>query len=288
MTGEATTWAGLRALHVVSAGEHLVRYIAGELGDRAHIVDISPPRARPHYRAVIRNEPAWWSVGLADVFGLGQTVLDAMAEPLPALLTPAQAAAQIPGMDRWGKPSGRPMTVDGVAHNILTGHLYPLHSATSRAVSLFAANVAAETARRRDRGPTVGKAYAQWMRIRELLPPAIRPSAVGHDIFLPSSIDPLPLPVLRSPTKRATPRRWTDALQRAHMAGWLEFVGPDGPGELAYRIRIDPAGADGVVADRTVPGTHVLPWLLGVADGRDAAGLGTRNADVIAYRALLG
>lgn len=292
--GVVATWSGLRALHVVSACEGLVRYVAGELGPRVHVLNIAPPTARPHYRHLVDSEPGWWAVGVADVFGLGQLVLDAMAEPVPALLTPAEASRQIPGMDRWGKLTGRMMTVDGVDHHIRSGLLYPLYSAQTRHVFLFAANVTAEATRRRAVTPTADaelearEAYAQWMLIRELLPPAIRVNAVGYDVSPGPSADPLPLPALRFPHRRPTPRRCTEALQLAHMAGWLEFVGPapDGPGGQAYRTRL--VDVNDVVAERTVPGEHVLAWLLGMADGRDAAEVGVNNADVIAYREWLG
>lgn len=286
VSGPAATWAGLRALYAVTVGEGLVGYVAGDLGPAVHILDVAAVGSRSHYRHLIRDEPGWWSVGVADVMGVGDVVLEAMAEPVPELITPAEAAGLLPAMDRWGKLTGKVMSVDGIEHNVTRGSLYPLYSHTpSRTLWLFAAQVAAEAARRRN-ADDADELAREWFAIRSLVPDAIRPEALRYDVSARPSVDPLPLPALKSTNRRPMPTRWTDAMMLADKAGLVRFIGPVEDGSLAYRTEVPGIGR--VLVRRDVPGEHVLAWLLGVADGLEAAGHGECNADRVAYRAWLG
>jgi hypothetical protein len=292
------SWAGLRALNVVTADEGLVGYVASELAGRIHVLNIAPETARPHYRHLIRWEPAAWARGVADVHGLGAVVESAVAEPVPELLTPAEAAELLPTVNQ-GRVTNERMTVDGVDYNVKTGALYALYTPTR---FLFAAQVRFEAARRRALASAIGEdadldalkhvgstvvspLEKEWMAIRGLLPPAISINALGRDVSPESSVDPLPLARLQSNNRRPMPRRWTEALMLAHQAGWLRFIGPE-PDAYVYRVEI--RDLSDTARELAVAGEDVLPWLLGVADGRDAAGLGVRNADTIAYREQLG
>jgi hypothetical protein len=294
----AAVYCELRSLRVAET-LRLAQYVAGDLTDRAHVVQLEQDGQRA-YRTLVSGESFWWVLGMADAVGYGAAVEAIQEEPLPELLTVDEAAGRLPAADRWGGQKGNRMTPDGITYLINNGTLYPFYGA-GNARHVFAAQVQAEALARaakalhqdavaanRDAGhdrrssPRVTRlqdqaaaaaesartAFTQWMQVRTLFPANVRIKDLNVDVTPGPSPHPLPV---RGDVAEAT-RRVT-ALMLGHNMGWFRYLHPEPDGDM-YMVEVGDV-------TRLIPGEGVLPWVLGIADHHG-------EADRAAYRAGLG
>lgn len=267
-TGVADAYVELRALRTVDdAG--LATYVAGVPDEARHSLLL---RRGGGYRTLLRDEATPWCDGL-DTASRRRRVAELTAEPVPTLLTLAEAAQQLP--------------VGQHELNRLTraNALYPLYGRTpsgqGRVRYLFEPQVKLEALRRRLRvdpddaelEQQRDEALAVWLAQRKLLPPLIHEATVDVDLRPAPSPDPLPL----DPSSQPEPKVCIEALRRAAELGWLEYRHPDDTGYVvAFSLNWRPD-----LFVRHLPQRDVLPFLLGMADFHG-------RSDEFAYRAGLG
>lgn len=294
--GTEAAYAQLRALAVADL-EGWCRYVAGRPAEGRHVLELARPRGRNVYRTLERGEAFWWALGLGDGCGQGQLVDAVLAEPVPGLVSTADAAAMMAAVDRWGNRTGPAMSAEGIKHNITSTRLYPLYGA-QRFRYLFTAQTDAERLAREvaqlerlahlaasegneraartyqsqlaQAQPMAERAHLAWLDLRHTLPPNTPIDAVAVDVRPLASPSPLPI------RAQGAGEAQVQALRIGDRRGWFVY---DHPGDGLFTVTVTDAG--GAPVEREVPTEGVLPWVLGVADWNNAAHL-------VAYRAGLG
>lgn len=269
--GEA--WARLRALKVID-DEGWARVVALDLAEGRHVLALDDG----HYRTLLTSEVYWWGVGAGDSQGgHGDLVTVVRDEPVPELLTLAEAARRIPSVSQWGALRDDVMTPEGVSYSVQSGDLYAVYG-TRRLRHVFAAQVDYVAAQRRRRAlereggslaaaeRRVRRTRAAWLEVRRSLPDVQRTAGLAEDVTPRPS--PTPLPVVGA----LEPKRRTRALMIAHQLGWLTYVQPLPDDRHLIEV-------DGL--QRELPGPGVLPYVLGFGDARQMGGR-------VAYREDLG
>ncbi len=95
----AAAWARLRALKVVG-DEGWARVVALDLAEGRHVLVVG----KTHFRTLLTSEVFWWAAGAGDGQGDHRDLVTAVtSEPVPELLTLAEAAARIPSVSQWDR-----------------------------------------------------------------------------------------------------------------------------------------------------------------------------------------
>lgn len=258
----ADSYRQLRALRVVT-GQGWANYSGAEAHWGRHVLAPGYKTPAAGRRVLLRGEPYWWALGLADGWGLGHLIAGLAAEALPQLLSLPAAAAELT------RRTGTPVTPAMVDYRVRVGQLYPIYGA--RLVrSVFGLQVAALAAQRLADTPQATTALRaaeraasrRWQALAQRLPPQ-QP---------PLMLDPPPPPG-RLPIMVGKPEatRRQQALIIADAAGWLRFIHPDGDGFLVH-VSDARRGKDGdFTVARQLPPHAVLAYVLGHADRRDQA-----------------
>lgn len=239
---------GLTCLRT-AADQGWLTYGAGEY--RGQWVRVSRGRSS-WWRYLKRDWVHPWTEGLADQHKAGHLIDALAAQPLPDLVTLAEAGQLLD------------VRYDRLRGMVADKQLYPVYAAYMRQY-LFRAQV--ELLAREKQGKATVQAARRWQTIADRLPPLVRPRDVTGPIRFRPSPNPLPVPAIGPASARQG-----RVCAIGHEQGWWTYRGAVvQPRPAVFTVEVADANGGGLV--RQLVQSRVLPYGLGASEPHGASAL---------------